>query len=61
MANPKEEQRRRMAELLRLRAEESRMRAEPQTLTSDSRPPDELNVRARSRRKGHVTADKWNQ
>ena len=61
MANPKEEQRRRMAELLQARAEESRTRVEQRTLTSDSRPPDELNVRARSRRKGQVTADKWNQ
>lgn len=61
MANPKEEQRRRMAEFLRLRAEEARVRAEQQSLDSPSRPPDEVNVRARSSRKGHVTADKWNQ
>jgi hypothetical protein len=61
MADPKEEQQRRMAEALRLKAEEARVRAQEQSLDSPARPPDEPNPRARSSRHGKVTADKWNQ
>jgi hypothetical protein len=41
--------------------EESRARAEEQSLISDERRPDQLSARAKSSGHGKKTADKWNQ
>jgi hypothetical protein len=41
--------------------EQSRARAEEQSLISDERQPDQLSTRAKSSGHGKKTADKWNQ
>jgi hypothetical protein len=61
MADPKEEQRRRMLQALQEKQQAARAEAEQQSLDSAARPPDERDPRARSSRHGKVTADKWNQ
>ena len=38
-----------------------RIEGDQDDLYAAKRPPDELNPRAKSSRKGKVTADKWNQ
>jgi hypothetical protein len=43
------------------KGEESRARAEEQSLISPEREPDQLSTRAKSSGHGKKTADKWNQ
>jgi hypothetical protein len=66
-SQPERNQRRWGGQLERLRRavdrkrEQSRARAEEQSLISHERPPDERSPRAKSSGHGKKTADKWNQ
>ena len=52
---------RRLRRAVERKREQSRARAEEQSLISDERRPDQLSVRAKSSGHGKKTADKWNQ
>jgi hypothetical protein len=55
------EQLRRLRRAVERKREQSRARAEEQSLISDERQPDQLSTRAKSSGHGKKTADKWNQ
>jgi 5'-3' exonuclease len=52
---------RRLRRAVERKREQSRARAEEQSLISDERQPDQLSTRAKSSGHGKKTADKWNQ
>ena len=52
---------RRLRRAVERKREQSRARAEEQSLISDDRQPDQLSTRAKSSGHGKKTADKWNQ
>jgi hypothetical protein len=52
---------RRLRRAVERKREQSRARAEEQSLIADDRQPDQLSTRAKSSGHGKKTADKWNQ
>ena len=52
---------RRLRRAVERKREQSRARAEEQSLISNERQPDQLSARAKSSGHGKKTADKWNQ
>jgi len=59
--NPQEDQSERMQAAVDRKAEESRARAEEESLLATERNPEQLSIRARSSGHKKKTADKWNQ
>ena len=52
---------RRLRRAVERKREESRARAEQESLVADDRQPEQLSTRAKSSGHGKKTADKWNQ
>jgi hypothetical protein len=59
--NPRDRQLERMSEAVDRKAQEARARAEEESLEAAERPPEQMDVRAKSSGHKKKTADKWNQ